>query len=367
VSRYRLALLDAESPRAGAYWRELEEAAAPPYFLSWGFLKSWLACLAPEHRPELAVWFRRERPVAASLLGRVRVRRHGFVTSRERLLNGSGLARFDEVTIEHNQLLRADGDDWSLAELVEALPEDWDEIVLPALACEAFPGCKLGEPLDDHVIRIERRAPAPFVDLALVRAAPEGYASLLGSNTRAQIRRARRGLGPIEVELARDEAQALEIFDELERLHQRSWQARRLPGAFADPWFSEFHRHLIHARMRHGEVQLLRVRARGKTIGCLYNLVSRGRVLFYQSGFAPFDDPRLKPGYVCHAEAVELNARAGHDLYDLLGGDARYKRSLATGETWLVWARVQRPLARFRAEERLRRWKRALTAAVHGT
>ena len=83
--------------------------------------------------------------------------------------------------------------------------------------------------------------------------------------------------------------------------------------------------------------------------------MSHGRVLFYQSGFAAFDDPRIKPGYVCHAAAIEHAAAAGHAIYDFLGGDGRYKQSLATDETQLAWVRVQRPRLRFAIEDRLRR------------
>ena len=101
----------------------------------------------------------------------------------------------------------------------------------------------------------------------------------------------------------------------------------------------------------------MRVSSARKTLGCLYNLVSHGRVMFYQCGLASLDNPFAKAGYLCHAVAIEHNARAGHSIYDLVGGRARYKDNLATGMSRLVWLRVQRPLARFSIEENLRRWK----------
>jgi len=64
-------------------------------------------------------------------------------------------------------------------------------------------------------------------------------------------------------------------------------------------------------------------------------------VLFYQSGLAMPEHAHEKPGYLCHARAIEHSARAGHAIYDLLGGDARYKANLATDSTRLVWLRVQ--------------------------
>jgi CelD/BcsL family acetyltransferase involved in cellulose biosynthesis len=142
------------------------------------------------------------------------------------------------------------------------------------------------------------------------------------------------------------------------RLHARRWAARGMRGAFADPWFERFHRRLILSRLAHGEIQLVRVRSGGTTLGCLYNLVYRGRVMFYQSGLASFEDKHVKPGYICQAAAIEYNALAGHSTYELLGGNATYKDNLATGANRLLWLRVQRPAVRFATsvEDNVRRW-----------
>lgn len=367
----RLVFLDAGAPRTAAIWRELEARAAPPYFLTWAWMENWLACLPPAATPRLAVILDGDEgpALAAGFLARRRVRRHHVVASDGWYLNATGDARLDDLCLEHNALLAAPGTRLTLAALLDLLDgagAGWNELHLPAMARDRFPGSALGEPLPRHDVRIDGRAPSPYVDLARVRAGggdDDAYLALLASGTRAQIRRARRGFGPLEVEVAAGEAQALDIYAELVRLHTARWRARGRPGAFADPWHDAFHRRLIRARIGHGEIQLLRVRARGATVGCLYNLVSSGRTLFYQSGLVMPRDPRLKPGLVTHAAAVVVNARAGHAVYDLLGGEARYKHSLATDETQLVWARVQRRLARFAIEETLRSWSRRWRAA----
>ena len=94
----------------------------------------------------------------------------------------------------------------------------------------------------------------------------------------------------------------------------------------------------------------------------MYNLVAHGRTLFYQSGLAPFGNPQIKPGYLCQAAAIEHAAASGAAIYDFLGGDARYKASLSTGATRLIWVRVQRRLVRFALEERARHLRRAYLA-----
>lgn len=347
----RLHLIDPHAREVERIWRELAAQEPPPVFLGWGWIENWLACLPRGVAPPLAVVDDGGAPIAAAFLGRTTRR----LAIRVLHLNTTGITRYDELCLEHNAILRARGARLTLADWVELLPGRWDELAMGALDRDRFPGDGLDDPILGARVRIDRTVAAPYVDLAAVRAARGGYLDLVHNGTRAQLRRARRELGALEVEVAGDVGRALAIYDDLVRLHGARWHERGEPGAFADPWFDVFHRRLIATRFVHGELQLIRVCARGATIGCLYNLIDgAGRVAFYQSGFARFADPHVKPGYVCHAEAIAHAAAAGHAVYDLLGGDARYKHSLATGERELVWARVQRPRARFAVEDALR-------------
>ena len=351
-------LLEAHDARVEPIWRTLEAAARPSYFLTWGWIETWLATLPRDAMPQLAVLREDERVVGACFLGRVRALRHGVVPVRAMFVNTTGVARLDELCVEHNAVLGLPCTAWPLAQLVEVLPGGWDELVLPAVDDGAFAPLTVG---DDYQVLVDREVAAPFVDLARVRAAGD-YLALLAANTRSQLRRARRLVGACELEVARSTAHAFDIYGELVERHIASWRGRGQPGAFADPWFDGFHRRLIEHRFAHGEIELLRLRAGGTTIGCIYNLVANDRVLFYQSGLAPFDDSRIKPGYLCHAAAIEHAAASGRAIYDLLGSNARYKASLSTDASRLVWLRVQRRLARFSLEGQARRWKRAFEA-----
>ena len=350
-----LELLDPREPRSLEVWRDLEARSQPSYFLSSGWVQNWLAALPGEEIPDLAVVRDGGAPQAAFFLGKRNVRRHGVLASRALYVNATGSECHDDVCIEHNGVVGR----CSFQALVELLPDSWDELFLPAVDRTTFDD--IGA-LRGFRVRVDHESVAPFVDLDAVRAVEGGYISLLGSSTRNQLRRTRRIVGNLDIEIASDPAHGLDIYGELLRLHARAWEARGRRGAFADPWFERFHRQLILDRLASGEIQLMRVRAGALTIGCLYNFVYRGRVLFYQSGLAGFDDAHIKPGYLCHAAAVEYNALAGHHVYDLLGGTTRYKRSLATGETRLVWLRIQRPHLRFAIEEQLGNLKRAVTA-----
>jgi CelD/BcsL family acetyltransferase involved in cellulose biosynthesis len=191
-----------------------------------------------------------------------------------------------------------------------------------------------------------------MVDLAKVRDAGD-YLKVLGGNTRSQIRRSQKlygARGKLALEVAGSPAQALDYFDELVALHRRSWGERGQAGAFL-PFVHAFHKRLIAQRFASGEIQLLRIRAGDSTVGCLYNLVARGTVAFYQSGLALETDGKLKPGLVCHALAVAHDAAAGHRWYDFLGGSSRYKQSLSTDARNLVWLRLQKNRLRFTLED----------------
>jgi CelD/BcsL family acetyltransferase involved in cellulose biosynthesis len=338
-----LELYDALAPEVERIWGALETSTSV-YFLRWGWVESWLACLPRAALPKLAVVMRDGVPLVAAFVGRRTLLRRG---SRAWFLNTTGHHRFDDIMIEHNRVVGG-----APVELIAALPRSCDELVVP-LADDV-------PPVPDGLsVRIDLRVASYYVDLARVR--ERGYAALLGRSTRAQLRRAERRAGAVALDIPGDVTGALACYDELVAHHQRRWQERGLPGAFHDPWFERFHRRLIARRFAHGEIQLARVHAGGATLGCLYSFVCAGRVLFYQSGIPAAAHAHDKPGYVCHARAIEHNAREGHAIYDLLAGDAQYKRSLATTAEQLVSYRVQRKRPWFALEAAasrvLRSWR----------
>jgi hypothetical protein len=346
----RFELLDPYSPRASPIWQAL---TCRSYFLTWGWVENWLACLPPARAPRLGVFHAGDRVAAAGMFARGFAVRNRIIASRAYHLNTLGIGRFDELWIEDNGLV---GDELPITAVADALPGRWDELVLPGLREHAFGGLRDGTH-DRYRVRVDRRVPAYFVDLEAVRRT--GYLASVSGQTRSQIRRARKLAGSVTVEVAANERHAIEIYDELTALHGAQWRAKGKPGAFADPWFDRFHRRLIATRFGAGEIQLVRVRASGATLGCLYNFLWQGRVLQYQSGLCTSDDPRMKPGFVCHSATIEHCAAGGLAVYDLLGGAMRYKKSLSTGTGWLVWGKVQRRRLRFVLEDHIVRIVRA--------
>jgi CelD/BcsL family acetyltransferase involved in cellulose biosynthesis len=351
----RLELVDifADSARVESLWKGFSERCDCSYFQSWGWIENWLASLPRRSRVKLAVFWEGLEPVSAFFLGRENVVNQRLFRSKAYLLNQTGQWAYDRLYIEHNLVFRSAACTASLQQIIELLPPGWEEFYLSALAPASFPANDLAQIGPPYELMIAKEIPSPYVDLELVRKGSGDYLALLGSNVRSQIRRARRlyeERGPIVCEAACDLPSALAIYDELIALHTASWRKRKKPGAFATAYFRDFHRHLIEKRHAAGEVQLLRVRAGATTIGCVYNFVYRGTVHFYQSGLADESDNRFKPGYLCHAEAVRLNAASGLAVYDFLAGFEDYKQRLSTHQRTLVWARVQKPRLKFKLE-----------------
>ena len=256
---------------------------------------------------------------------------------------------------------------FAFKEVLDLLPSPWEEFFMPGLDSRSFPGNCLDQPINSYDVIVEKNVPSPYVDLELVRRTDGGYLSLLTPNTRSQVRRSYRQyelMGVVTSEVARDLNRAMNIYDEMLKLHQKTWQARGKSGAFANPYFDHCHRQLIHKRFNQGEIQLFRVSCGQETIACLYNFVLGGKVHFYQSGINYGPDPRLKPGLISHVEAIKYNAEVGHDVYDFLGGDARYKSQLSTKCERLIWARIQKPRVKFYIERGLRSVKRDIQQRV---
>jgi CelD/BcsL family acetyltransferase involved in cellulose biosynthesis len=340
----------------GGWWRELEARADCRVFLGWSWIGTWAELSGMV--PQVLVAREGGRIVGLALLASAKERRHGWLAVRTLQLHATGDPAQDAITIEHNGVLvdRAVAATAPRLMLKHLLADagDWEELHCPGVApdfADGLPG-----------VELRALSGSAQVDLAALRASGVPYLEQLSANTRQQIRRAMRGYGEPRLELAGSVDEALAWFDALGELHQAYWTRRGKPGAFASPFFVRFHRTLIARHFRDGLVELVRVTASDAPIGYLYNLMWRGGVDSYQSGFAYTGDARLKPGLVSHAMCIERHLAAGASRYDFLAGDARYKLSLGKSGPQLAHVVVQRPRLKFALERGLRRVKRALGA-----
>ncbi|HEX5325829.1 MAG TPA: GNAT family N-acetyltransferase [Acetobacteraceae bacterium] len=363
---------DLSADDLGLLWRDLEARADITFFLSWHWIGAWIAELG-ECPPVLVG----EASGALVLLGLLVPRRRqeaGVIRVNGLRLHTTGDRTKDCIAIEYNGFLvdRA----WAGHAPREAAA--W-------LLCGAAVGGRRRDELHivamteqqarsitppDAFVQMPYRKPSWRVDLAAIRESGRDYLDTLSANTRQQVRRSMRlydADGGLTSERATDVPTALHWLDGLKELHQRQWQARDKPGGFAFPFFERFQRRLISSCIPRGTVELLRVRRGEQAIGYVYNLVLRGHVLAFVTGFLYEADKRLKPGLVCHALAINRHLYEGAAVYDFLAGETRYKSNLGTPGPDFVYLLLQRRTAATRTERVLRRgWERVKAASRHG-
>lgn len=327
-------------------WCGLQTQCPHDYFLSWGWISTWLESLPKDVDVRLIVGLVQDQPVLAFFIGSARRRKYGFLPTRSLALNTTGSRYFDLLYIEYNSVLALPSLNFSLVDLLHWLENKrWHEFSLPGLSSGFVQQMGLlGSEAPTSVgVLLEEESSAYFVDLARVREAKMDYLGLLSSNKRSQIRRSIKEYekeGEVRIQEAQSVAEALEMLSALAELHQEEWQKRGKPGVFSNPYLMDFHRKLIASRFEAGEIQILRVFTPQATIGYLYNFVYGGKVLFYQSGLKYRPGNLYRPGLVSHYFSIMQNARTDMRVYDFMAGEAGYKSSLATDSVPMYWVRL---------------------------
>jgi CelD/BcsL family acetyltransferase involved in cellulose biosynthesis len=343
-----------------ALWRRFDRGGQHSFFLTWTWIGTWLKCLPKTIEVVVLKAMLGPDTIGIALLTLRESSVRGVFPIRQAWLNCTGDAAYDCLTIEHNGL--ASEKSWA-EDLLPALHE-WfaagglavDECVLSGVE----PGSRRGK--DDGLLVVDRREPGYRTPLRQIESSG-GLLSVLSRNGRQQLRRSLsqcEEFGALSVDRAEDSADALEFFVQMKDLHVQSWARRGRRHAFTCPFFETFHRALIPAGIAEGSVDLLRVKAGPHTLGYLYNFRRNGIVFSYQSGF---DDAisALRPGYVCHALAIEYYTTLGMAHYDFLAERNRLKESFGTEPYELVWRRLRRPTWGFRIEAVARKAITSLT------
>lgn len=329
-------------------WRELECRADASFFLSWRWIGHWLTLICPHRYARLASVHRHGRLVA---LGVFTVRRRWFGLGPMHLrLHEVGDKRLDSLTIEYNGLLCERGQERdALAAVVRHLTDAnrrWLTFYLPGVDVDRVPLDRIRAGAVET--RMRTRA-THYVDLAALRESGHEYlSSVLSSKARSAVRRTARKLegrfGPVTATLADTPAKRLSFFHALVRLHELHWTYDQdEPGAFGDPRIRHFHEMLIADSTQDEGAQLIRLDAGGRPVGYVYNLVWRGVVYFYQAGI---DYPNFggcgSPGLLLLTRAIERAQADGHARFELMAGDADYKRTLGMAEGKMVWLSLDR-------------------------
>jgi CelD/BcsL family acetyltransferase involved in cellulose biosynthesis len=334
-------------------WRTLDQVGSGSFFTTWNWIGSWLETLPNSIAPFLVTAEQEGHTIAAAIAFRRRSRRHLIVNTRQLHFNSTGDAALDCIAMEHNDFAGVTG---LLPSFVRRFSQDsdCDELFIPGVSVvDITASAKL--------LHTKRKQPA-FANRELATIVREGMGSVLSRNARQQLRKSLKdfsSFGALRVEEAATTEAALDYFDALKSLHILSWTRRRKPHAFRHPYFEKFHRALIAAGAPCGAVRWLKISAGSHAIGYLYNFHHNKKTYAYQSGFAD-EDPNFRPGYVCHALAIERDAKQGLEEYDFLAGDNRLKRSFGKTEYAIAWHRFARPSPALRVEEAARSIRTAI-------
>jgi len=341
-----------------AAWLDLEARAAPPVYLSW----DWIGCWVHEAslHPTVLIGRLDGRNVLLGIVVPVSRRDvlpiafHGFQ------LHMTSDPRQDVITTEYNGFLVAQDcvgkiEAAAIAFLLSGIVVDGqrrDELHLKNISEEFEPTVTAS----GFAFRQVQRKRSWRVDLAAIRSSGKQYLECLSANTRQQIRRSMRlyeQRGALTAVRAANVPEALTFLDQFKQLHQRYWNNRGEPGGFSFPFFDSFHKRLIQTCLTRGTVEILKVCSGTFAIGYVYNLVYRGHVYAYQTGFHYEPDPRLKPGLVSHALCINLHLHQGSEVYDFLAGEHRYKANLGEPGPDLIYLIAERPTWPLRLESAL--------------
>jgi CelD/BcsL family acetyltransferase involved in cellulose biosynthesis len=361
-----------ERSRLQADWLALESRSQASFFTSWAWIGVWLDTLPPSVQPRLLQARQGAQVVGLALVvdGPAR-QRFGLRFCSTAFLHATGQPEFDILTVEHNDfLLDSDQADAVRAAMLGhwlAQLRGVTELTLPGLAGSGWPA-GAEQSGRGKVTREDWVRRSYAVDLPAVREAGGDFLKLISANSRAQIRRSMKEygrLGALTLEAATTVAQGLDWLDRLAALHQAHWVAQGEPGAFSNAFFTRFHRTLVERHLLDGGVQLLRVAVGAHDLAFLYSFVRGGRVYFYQSGLEyGLIEKHARPGLVAHVLAAQYNAAQGHQVYDFMAGESRYKVNLATLDEQMTWTTLRTSAWRFDLEAALRRRRQRKAAAA---
>jgi hypothetical protein len=329
-------------------WCALEAKLDVSFFNSWGWVSTWLTCLPNNLNVELIVNIEDNEPTCCFFMGITNEKLNKFKKKRA-FLNATGFEKYDDLVIEYNAVLCEKNDtNRHLMFAFKAL-NDIEEFRFSH---------SVNIHIDSSAPFIQRitNTPSYWVNLKEIDR-EKGYLSYLSKNKRNQIKRSLKeykALGDVQVEFACDVSQAKQYFSALESLHQAEWIKRGKPGAFAEPFFKEFHNLLIDTRFELGEIQLVRIFTEEEDIGYLYNFIFNNEVLFYQCGFNYKESNKFRPGIVSHHLTIEACIKQNYSKYNFLAGTTQYKQSLSTHSDTLKTIILPRKTIKSRLENLLK-------------
>jgi len=312
-------------------------------------------------------------PIGITFFGKNLIYRNGFIFSNTWNMNASGCDVIDLLWIEHNDICCHESRREIVAKMViQALIElpNWDEVSFPGVSDVSV----LSKSLKDvsgvsTKLIVANRHPNYVIDLRKLRESGTDYLTTLGKNTRYKIRRSIKkfeGIGSVSVSEAGSEAEGLAWMEKMKQFSIARMKNMKRISSFENEGFSRFHEEYFRKSFPLGRVLLQKFTAGEITIGYHYNILSNGRLYFYQCGYDYDRVGDLNPGIFCHYQNITWAASKGLLMYDFMPGDADYKKDLSNGEIseHVEWLILRRPRVRFAIEDSCRNIRDALRKMI---
>jgi len=309
-------------------WQELSTYTNESVFLSWEWIASWLDIVIND---ELFLIEANENDQIVGLGVFVEKRRKvfGLFPIVQWFLHRTGDIHQDQIWIEHNDFLLADdvADEVRL-KMIESLFQSGYPVQ------EYIIGLSVKEVLTSYEKCFQQSTTlidtlGYKVDFALTG---DNYLlKCVSKNTRGQIRRSEKLLmqqGLLDFQVIVDKHEVKKIIPDIARIHIARWDNTEEGSGFNNPLFNRFHNNFL-AQAKRDEVQIAVLSLNNSNIAYLLNFVINNKVYFYLSAIDKSADKKIKIGLLLHSKAIQYYLEQGMSSYDFLGGDARYKQSLA--------------------------------------
>lgn len=151
----------------------------------------------------------------------------------------------------------------------------------------------------------------------------EDFSKTLGRNMRKKISRQMRGLEKehvVEIKTHADFGSIENAMRVLFELHQRRWDLKGKPGAFAASAVRDFHIAVARDFDKNGWLSMYFLTADDRPVACVYCFEYGRKIYGYQTGFDPLFAPQWSVGNQVFMRSVEMSIRKGLIEYDLMKG-----------------------------------------------
>lgn len=339
-------------------WQALEAKAKNSIFTSWYWMETWLAFINYQTQL-LQVSFHGEI-VGLGFLNKYTYKNYG-IEFKQLWLNRTGDNEQDQIWNEYNDILCEEGHEYAIRAAIlnyfEQQLTEYDEFIIGVSNASI-----VETPYSNNLMQLATWETTSYHTTLNENVADiNSYLKTLSANSRAQIKRTAKLLGGIDkisLSHAQNTEEALEFLQAAGKLHKIRWENQN--SGFENPHFIHFHQQFIQQHFNNRIIDLVRIHVDNKTICYLYNFTYKSSVYFYLSGIEYSQDNRFKPGMLSHSLAITDYAKQGYQVYDFMGGEGRYKKSLSNSSGTMIISNYRRKKPAFIASHLLRKLKKAI-------